>query len=289
MEMELGHEEMVWVAAPPGGTATTASRDRYHSSTLAKALALLELFDAERPDLSLTEMAEAMNTRAGSIYPLVSTLTRYGYLQRDPDTKRYRLGLRFLTQASRILAALDIRELAKPVLKKVARELGVSAHLGVMYEDEVLYLDREEAAPGVVSASAVGRRVPAHCTALGKVFLACDEQAVERLLSSGDLPAVTVYTITDPEELRGQLAEVRRRGYAVDMEEFHEGNVCVGAPIRNHEGVVAGGLSVSLGRARLERDALEVYVEAVLSAAAEVSEALGYSSGSEEGSGDGGS
>ncbi len=264
------------------------SRDRYQNSSLAKALCLLDLFDAEQEELSLTEMAEALDTRAGTIYPIVTTLHRYGYLQRDSHTKRYRLGLRLLAQAGRILASLDIREQAKPVLKKLARDLSANTHLGVLYDCEVLFLDREEATPGVVLSSPVGSRVPAHCTALGKVFLAHDGDAAARVCAAGELPAVTVYTITDPQELQNQLGEVRKRGYAVDMEEFHEGNVCVGAPIRNHEGLVGGGISISVGKARLERDPLSAFVDGVVEGAAEVSEAMGYSWRSKEGKAHGG-
>lgn len=263
------------------------SRDRYNNSSLAKALRLLDLFDVQQEELSLTEIAGALNTRAGSIYPIVSTLHRYGYLQRDPETKRYRLGLRLLTQASHILASLDIREEAKPVLKRLAREMSANAHLGVLYDDEVLYLDREEAGPGVLLSSAVGSRVPAHCTALGKVLLANDERAADRICSARELRPVTTHTITNPEELRVQLAEVRERGYAVDMEEFHEGNVCVGAPVRDHERLVVGSLSMSVSRARLERTSIDTFIKAVVEGAAEVSEAMGYSCGSKEGREDG--
>ncbi len=263
------------------------SRDRYSNRSLAKALRLLDLFDAEQPELTLTEMAEALDTRAGSIYSIVSTLHRHGYLQRDPDTKRYRLGLRLLILASRILASLDIRERAKPVLKRLSRELWANAQLGVLYDDEVLYLDREGPALGVVLSSAVGRCVPAHCTALGKVFLAYDDEAAARVCSAGELSPVTIYTITNPEELRMQLDEVRERGYAVDMEEYHEGSVCVGAPICNYERLVVGGLSMSVGRARLERDSIDTLIKAVVDGAAEVSEAMGYSFGSKEGGGHG--
>lgn len=191
-------------------------KPRYLNTSLAKALRVCELFDGERSELSLSEIANALGSRPGSVYPIVCTLQSFGYLERDPATKRFRLGLKFLALANHILSSLDIREKAKPVLKELARKLQVNAHLAVLYEDEVLYLDREEAAPSVVLPSVIGRRVPPHCTALGKVLLAHDQEAAARITAAGELPKLTRNTITDAQALERELAKVRQAGYALD-------------------------------------------------------------------------
>lgn len=248
------------------------------NTSLAKALAVLDLFNEKDTKLTLTEIAQRMGTRPGSIYPIVYTLLKFGYLERDAETKKYSLGLKILALANQILSSLDIRERAKPVLKKLARELEANAHLAVLYEDEVLYLDREEAAPSVVIPSVIGRRVPPHCTALGKVLLAHNPEALERILAKGPLPALTPNTITNPEVLRRELERVRTQGYAVDWEEFHEGNICVAAPVRNYRGRVVAAISVSLPKARLAHNSLERYTQAVLEGSRVISSALGYQS-----------
>ena len=137
-----------------------------------------------------------MGARPGSIYPILHTLQRFGYLNREEETKRYRLGMKFLVQAHHILGSLDIREQAKPVLRELARRIGVNAHLAILYEDEVLYLDREEAAASVVIPSVIGRRVPPHCTALGKVLLAHNPEIAERVLGRAPLPSLTPVSYT---------------------------------------------------------------------------------------------
>lgn len=251
-------------------------RERYLNTSLARALRVLDLFDSNRRELTLTELAQAMKTRPGSIYPILHTLQRFGYLVRDPDTKRYRLGLKLIAQANHLLSSLDVREQAKPVLRRLARELGANAHLAVLYENEVLYLDREEAAPSVVIPSVIGRRVPPHCTALGKVLLAHSPEATERVLSGKKLPALTPRTITDPESLRRGLAQVRKEGYALDQEEFHEGNVCVAAPVRNYRGTVVAAISVSIAKSRLDHKPLDRFKVAVVEGAKEISQAMGY-------------
>lgn len=251
-------------------------KERYLNTSLAKSLRVLDLCSEAEDGLRLSEIAQRMGTRPGSIYPIVYTLQKFGYLARDPDTKRYSLGLRVLAMANQILSSLDIREKAKPILKRLARDLEANAHLAVLYEDEVLYLDREEAAPSVVIPSVIGRRVPPHCTALGKVLLAYTPEAAERILAKGPLPSLTSSTITDPQALHEELEKVRAQGYAVDWEEFHEGNVCVAAPVRNYRAHVVAALSLSLLKARLARDPLERFIKAVEEGALELSGAMGF-------------
>lgn len=253
-------------------------RERYLNTSLAKALRVLDLFNNTEGRLSLSEIAQRMGVRPGSVYPIVHTLLKFGYLERDPETKKYRLGLRILTLANQILSSLDIREKAKPVLKCLARELGVNAHLAILYEGEVLYLDREEAAPSVVIPSVIGKRVPPHCTALGKVLLAYNPEVLEELLTRGPLPALTPNTITDPHLLRKELERVRQQGYALDWEEFHEGNICIAAPVFNYRGHVVAAISVSFLKTRLTHEALERFICQVLEKSRSLSQTLGYSS-----------
>lgn len=254
-------------------------KERYLNTSLSKALQVLDLFNGVEGGLTLTEIAARLDTRPGSIYPVIYTLHKFGYLERDPETKKFNLGLHILALANQILSSLDIREKAKPVLKRLARELEANAHLAGLYEGEVLYLDREEAAPSVVIPSVIGRRVPPHCTALGKVLLAHDPEALGEFLQKGSLPALTPNTITNPEVLKRELERVRAQGYAVDWEEFHEGNVCVAAPVRNYRGRVVAAISVSLVKTRLAHDPLERFARAVMDGAREVSRAMGCESG----------
>lgn len=251
-------------------------RKRYINTSLAKALKVLELFNADHQELSLSEVARTLESQPGGVYPILYTLQQYGYITRDPNTKRFRLGLKILTQANQLLSSLDIREQAKPILRGMARELSVNTHLAVLYENKVLYLDREEAAPGVVLTSIVGRRVPLHCTALGKVLLAFTPEIWERALDGVPLEAMTSKTITNQKALRTELARVQDQGFAVDNEEFHEGNVCVAAPIRNYRSTVIAVISISFAKTRLEYEPLEKLVTKVVDGAKVISRAMGY-------------
>ena len=253
-------------------------QDRYINTSLAKALEVLDLFDDERPRLSLSEIAKFLGVRPGSIYPTLYTLMKYGYITRDPETKQFHLGLKLLTHANKILSSLDLREKTKPFLRRLAKDLSANAHLAVLYGDEVLYLDREEAAPSIVLPSVVGRRVPAYCTALGKVLLAYQPKIAELVLAKKDYPALTQHTITNAEDLKKELERVRKQGYAIDNEEFYEGNICVAAPIRNYRGTIVAAISISLSKGRVSQESIAKFVQKMTATAKDISRGIGYHS-----------
>jgi DNA-binding IclR family transcriptional regulator len=236
----------------------------------------LDLFEPSIPSLSATQIARSLRVRPGSLYPALSTLERFGYLERRPD-KRFRLGLKLLERGHTILQSLDMYERARPALRDLARGLLANAHLAVLHQGQVLYLGREEAAPSAVFPSIVGRLVPAHCTALGKVLLAHRTPAERRqLLAARPLERRTPRTITSLRRLEMELAAILTRGFAVDNEELNEGVVCVAAPIRDHAGVVVAAISVSLLKVRVTEARLEKIAQEVIRAAAIVSGAMGY-------------
>jgi DNA-binding IclR family transcriptional regulator len=249
---------------------------RYVSTSLARALTILDLFAPSAPTLSATQIARGLRVRPGSLYPALSTLERFGYLERRAD-KRFRLGLKLLERGHTILQSLDIYERAKPALQALARALSANAHLAVLHQGQVLYLGREEAAPSAVFPSIVGRLVPAHCTALGKVLLAPLPPAERRQLFRARPPERrTPRTITGLRRLEAELAGVLARGYAVDDEELNEGVMCVAAPIRDHAGEVVAAVSVSLLKARVTDTRLEKIAQEVIRTAAVISGAMGH-------------
>ena len=250
-------------------------KKRYVVSALRKGLGVLDLFSEDRRALSLSEIARLTKTHPGSMYPTLYTLQQQGYLERDPTTKTYRLGLKLLAQANLLLASLDVREQAKPSLKNLARQLAANAHLAVLYDDEVLYLDREEAAPSVLLPSIIGLRVPSYCTALGKALLAYRPESAERVLARGEFPRMTERTITKAELLRVEFERIRKQGFALDNEEFHANHICVAAPIRCFNGTAVAAISVSFEKSRIADERVGDVAKVVAEAAERVSRAMG--------------
>jgi len=249
---------------------------RYNATSLARALTILDLFEPSTPTLSATQIARRLRVRPGSLYPALSTLERFGYLERRPD-KRFRLGLKLLERGHTILQHLDVYERAKPALRALADSLSANAHLAVPHQGQVLYLCREEALPGLVFPSIVGRLVPAHCTALGKVLLAHLSPSERRdFLAGQPLEKRTSKTIVTLRRLEAELAKVVRRGYATDHEELYEGLTCVAAPVRDHAGEVVAAISVSLPRSRMTAARTDRVAQKVISTAKIISSGMGY-------------
>lgn len=249
---------------------------RYNATSLARALTILDVFGPRMATLSVSEIARCLRVRAGSLYPALSTLERFGYLERDSD-KRFRLGLKLLERGHTLLANTGLHERAKPGLRELARRLSVNVHLAVLHQGQVVYLDREEGSPNVVFPSVVGRLVPAHCTALGKALLAHLEPDERReLLAGKPLERRTKRTITSLPRLERELADVKARGYAVDNQEFQQGVVCVGAPVRDYTGKVIAATSVSLLNVRAKEARMQKIAREVVRAAALISQAMGY-------------
>lgn len=242
-----------------------------------RALRILDLFSESREILTASEIAAILSTTPATLYPTLYTLKAHGYLIRD-DRKRYRLGLKLLERSGQVLAQLDVRRVAHLHLRELARRWQVTADLAVLYGNEVLYLARETGHPTAILSEVVGRRVPLHCTSLGKVLLAhlSDQEQLE-LIRSLKLVAYTPHTITEAKRLAAELSKTRERGYALDIQEFHLGIACVGAPIRGYDGRVVAAISLMLPvDDEVRNHGHEAAAAAVVETATAISAELGF-------------
>lgn len=250
--------------------------ERYVNKSVQRAISVLDLFCAGKTDLSVTDIANELGTLPGTVFPTLRTLERHGYLQRD-NFKRYALGLKLLDRANLVLAKMDLRNVAQHMMREVATTIHVNTHLAVLYDGAVMYLHREEGYPSVIIKEVVGQRVPAYCTALGKMLLSgLSNAALELYLQSVVLEPLTPYTITDAERLRRELRTVSEQGYAIDNEEFHEGSLCIAAPIRDYHGTTLAAASLSVPKSVVAGGQLQRFVDVISDAALRISQEMGY-------------
>lgn len=255
------------------------SESRYNIEALARGLETLELFSAERPSLSLTEIVQALKLNKSTVFRVLSTLESRNYLERDPATRRYRPSLKVLQLGFTALNSLEVGQVARPYLERLAQEVSEAASLGVLDGLNVIYVDRirNRAIVGVVIE--IGSHVPGHCTALGKVLLAdLPPEEFDKRLARADLTEYTSRTITDREALLNEVALARQRGYAVSDEELAVGLRAVAAPIRDASQKAVAAINVSGSVTTISRERLKTEIApAVVKAAAQISLALGYS------------
>lgn len=245
-------------------------------STVRNAARLLKVFRSRETDLGVSELSRRLGLGKSTVHRLCATLEHHGYLVRDPGTGRYRLSLRVFHIGSHALDALDLPARAMPALEALGAVTEETVHLAVLDGAEAIFIGKVESPRPLRLYSQVGRRCPAHCTAVGKVLLAYAGAGQRALVAARPLKRYTPKTITSTAALERELEEVRRRGYATDEEEFEDGIRCVAAPVRDYRGRVVAALSVSVPAGRLPRARAASLVEQVLDTARRVSEALGH-------------
>ena len=259
---------------------TVEQKNRVNS--VAKAIMVIEgIYQAQR-SLSIKELASELGMHKSTLHHLVSTLTEFGFLAQDPDTKKYNIGLHLVEIGQAYLQQLDLRSIAHPFLERLVREAGETAHLLILDHYDVVYIDKVEnlSQPTALRCSSyIGRRTGAYATAAGKALLAhLPEAEIRQYLEKQGLTPKTAYTITDPEKLLSVLQRIKKDGFALDLQENEVGLQCVAAPIFNREARCIAALSISgpIGRMTLERIEQEL-LPMVKETAAEISSTLGYS------------
>jgi DNA-binding IclR family transcriptional regulator len=255
------------------------AKSEYVIQTVGNALRLLEAFELDE-EVGVTELARRLHLHKNNVFRLLATLQDRGWVEQSPGSERYRLGTACSKLALAYARTHGLTRRARPVLERLARELGETAHLAVLRDFEVVHLDGEQAAGLVVSGLRLGVRMPAHSTALGKVLLGCSPpqmlESFDREVAAAGVSALTDETIVDRDKLIEHLRRVATQGWALDLQETSRGLVCAAAPIHDGSGQLVASLSVSGPSFRLDRDELENRVgPEVVAAAAALSRELG--------------
>jgi DNA-binding IclR family transcriptional regulator len=246
--------------------------------SVLKALDILEAFTQEQHTLGVTELSKRFGYSKGTVHNLLTTLKSRGYIEVDPGTSRYSLGLKILELSQAVRANIEIRDRATPFLRQLAQLSGETVYLTVLYDDHSVYIDTIKPAGRPVNHSDIGLRVPLHCTSVGKAKLAfLSEEEIDRIIERVGLPRFTSNTITDPAQLKAELALTRQRGYAIDNEEHEVAIRCVGAPIWSERGTVIASCSISGPAGRMTDERIAELAPEVMKQADAISRRLGYS------------
>ena len=253
-------------------------KSEYVVQSVDRALDILEAFTYNEEELGVTELSHKLNLHKNNVFRLLATLETRGYIEQDKKTGNYRLGIKIFEVASVFLHHLGLRRQARPILEELVGKCNETAYLAVTERRDVVYVLMHETSHTVRVIPRLGHRLPAYCTASGKIQIAFESQdRLRELFRDHPLRRLTANTITDLDRLLEHLAEVARQGFAVDNEELEEGVCCVAAPVRDYSHkVVAGvGLSGPVSRFSAERIQKEL-VPLVKEAGAKTSQRLGY-------------
>jgi IclR family acetate operon transcriptional repressor len=243
--------------------------------SVANAARVLKAFSATDREWGVTDLARRLGIAKSTAHRLLATLTDEGLLEQDAVTGRYRLGLAIFDLAA-AAQSVDLHEAVLSPMTELRNRTGETVHVAVLDGREVVYVERLDSHTTLRLLAEVGRRNWAHCTGSGKALLAfLPPDQLDRTLRNWKLPAKTPYTITDVAALRRDLAEARRRGYAVNRRESQVDVNSVAAPIRDVSGRAVAAISVVGPVDRVELDELRL-AQATIESAALISRRLGY-------------
>jgi IclR family KDG regulon transcriptional repressor len=247
----------------------------YNVRAVERALKILACFDDEHTERGISEIAYAVELHKATAHRIVTTLVNFGFLERSAGGQKYRLGLELANLGFKVIRRLDLRREARPFMKELVQKWDETCDLSIFDQGEVFYIEVLRGNRALTIAAAVGQRLPAHCTASGKLFLAhLTGQELDEVLSR-PLNTYTDRTVNSPFLIREQLEKIRQQGYAVDNEEIETGVYAIAAPIYNRQGVMIAAISIPSPVSRMTAERNREIADSLLEASRAISRRMG--------------
>ena len=253
------------------------TKDQYMLNSVANAMQILDLL-SQHENLGVAEISKALGMGRTSIFRLLYTLEKFGYVTKTPLAK-YNLGIKFAHYGSMVVDRQSIVHLCKPVLENLRDAFQETAHLSTLTSSgKLVFLSKHYSGSSLQMYSRIGEERDAFNTASGKAMLAfTDRQRVDDLSKNFEYMPLTNNSIASTEQLLRELDQIREQGYAVDREETEIGLVCFSAPIFDHLGNCIAALSLSGPTIRMYSKQNEM-IAGVIEASKKISDALGHGS-----------
>lgn len=232
-----------------------SQHNRNFLKTLARGFRVLASFTPENAEASLTDIAEVLGSDASTASRFAYTLEKLGYLERDPETKLYRISPKIYALTVSLSGPRNIRKVSLPYMEKLRDITGETVVLGVRDGAEMVVIEVIETKHTLIPRGWIGGRVPVYCSALGKATLIyLQQQDLLNMIDNMNIIPYTEHTITNRMDLLDELDKTRDRGWSLNNQEFTPGVISVGAPIFSGRSVPAGAICVDVPTARVHDD-----------------------------------
>ena len=249
--------------------------DENRMSAVERTMLILETL-SKAEAINLENMAKMTALPKATLLRFLSSLISLGYVYRD-SADQYHLTLKMFMVGSRSLSHIDLVSTAKPFAKKLSQELGETVHMGILEDDEAVYVLKEESSYTLRMYSRVGKIIPLYCTAIGKIFLSdMNEHEIENYFREVPLKPYTPKSIRTHHALIEELERTRVRGFSIDDEEHEEKVFCIGVPVRDYTGHIIAAMSVSWPVFRFNQDSFQGIAKKIVDTAEALSKVLGY-------------
>jgi DNA-binding IclR family transcriptional regulator len=254
----------------------TAPQGTYKVQALDRAFAVLDLLAESATPLGLAQVASSLQLHKSTAHRFLMVLERHRMVERTTSGK-FRLGLRLFDFGNRAIEQYDLRDRAQPHLRRLVTETEETAHLCILEQARVIYIDKIEPARSVRMITRIGSSNPVHCTSVGKAILAfLPEDRIEDILRRTRFERFTHRTIPTPEALRVEIEKTRRRGYAVDDEELEEGLRCIAVPLLDAQRQPVAAVSISGPSFRVTAQKLPAIANQLLQCVRGISVDMGF-------------
>jgi IclR family transcriptional regulator, KDG regulon repressor len=245
-------------------------------SSVTSALLVLKAFSAEEAEIGISSLAKRLGLAKSTTHRLAVTLTAEGFLEQNPETGRYRLGLSLFTLGALARRRMDVSNVSRPLLGVLRDKFQEASTLAILSGHSIMFLHNMESGQAIGIRAHIGDLKPAFCTAEGRVLLAFGPAAQAAEVLNGERSPRTANTETSPAALRRMLDEVRTSGFAIDDEESEEGMRCLAAPVRDISGKVIAAVGLAGPTQRLTKKALRALAPEVVATGEAISVRLGW-------------
>lgn len=250
----------------------------YKVQALMRALDILDCFSYQNRVMSLSDVVHQTGLNKTTAKRLLSNLTARDYLQQDPHSKTYQLGMRLFELGGIVFSSFSLRQAAAQPMNILQEKTGATALLGVKIEDYLVYVDKREGRGKVRISSDIGWRRPLHYGMLGMLLMAYLKPGDIRLIIKRQpLQAHTAFSITDEDAFILRMGKIREKGYILEREEAVEGFIGIAAPVKDYsrQVVAALGIALPMGRPVLDGET-DRFIALVKKSCEEISSNLGY-------------
>ena len=236
---------------------------------------LLRCFSENEGELGVMQLSRMLDMHKSKVSRLLTSLQQEGFIDKNPQSGKYQLGLGLVYMAGIVLDRLDLRRISRPHLVNLAEITQETINISILDRDMCLNIESIISPNPIQYAGRLGRKTPLHCTSTGRIFLANLPREEQDMLLLRPLPAYTDKSITDSRVLKKILEQVREQGYAIVHEEFQKGLSAIAAPIRDYTGKVAAAISISGPTYRVGLGEIDQFVRVLQETSREISLELG--------------
>jgi DNA-binding IclR family transcriptional regulator len=250
----------------------------YKVQALERALDIMDCFSFQNREMNLSEIVIKTGLNKTTAKRLISNLVARGYVRQDHNNKRYQLGMRLFELGGIVFSSFSLRKAVAYPMSRLQNATEYTVLLGVMMDDQLVYVDKREGRGMIRISSDIGWRRALHYGMLGMVIMAfLKDEEVKRILRKDPLQSHTANSITDKDAFSLRLEQIRKQGYVVEWGEAVEGVIGIAAPVRDYSRQVVAALGIAVPMAQhRERADIDRHVEMVTKTCEEVSSNLGY-------------